>query len=425
MHLSYKFGEVATYDSDINLYFQDDVITIYYFKEQNKVDIYVKNNIYKTINDVKKIGYYSGAVCVLTNSNTLYIGVPAENIELNLNDVVDFVGENILYYSYWDIDLYPGTIVVAFANDTRLYHPLVSNSALMTVPITFQYDEMCSIGHYGNDIFLATKDTIYCVGYDDNVMRYLKCNLASFPNWISAGFMRYEPSGDAEYSASRMVLFFGGGDLQNCIAVDLRKLSNTFRNLSNGDYFEYEYEDQFNNGVITPLTEKRVSGRCEGIDFCDNTNRYIKTTISLLDPPRISSVVDSNGLEIANISELAVGTSPITEITFVGTLYNACYIRFQQSGVLNSTFIRYEGTVPEFESIEIHGITINVGETKAGFNISGDFSIKINSKVSSPTLQGNFISKDNITTPFTKIKFIDKNGTETELNDFNFIAKGN
>ena len=420
MHLSYKFGEIATYDSDVNLYYKDSKYKAYYFKEQSKVEFYYQNDLYQTINDVKRIDSIGGGLfLVLTNSNILYAVLPNSSTNFQLTGVVDYAIVKTLYDNNPDADFTPLSFVVAFENKIGLYNYATGNNEMASVPLSFEYGEMCSLGFYGsNTFFLATKDKLYCMDTEDLTMRYLTCSLQYvFPNWVDAGFMRYSPA-ESEYTAFRMVLFFGGGDLQNCIAVDLKKLANTFKNLSNGDNFEFECEDQYNNGVITPLTEKRVSNRFSGIDFCDGTNKYIKTTISLLDPPRISSVIDSNGLEIANISELAIATSPITEITFAGKSNGACYIKFQQSGVLNSTFIRYNDTLPDFESVEIAGTKINVGETKSGFNITGDFAIKINSIVSSPTLQGNFTSKDKITTPFTNIKFIDKNGSETEVTDF-------
>ena len=52
------------------------------------------------------------------------------------------------------------------------------------------------------------------------------------------------------------------------------------------------------------------------------------------------------------------------------------------------------------------------------------YILSFDSVEETPIAIGNFISKDNITTPFTKIKFIDKNGTETELTSFDLTEKG-
>lgn len=62
-------------------------------------------------------------------------------------------------------------------------------------------------------------------------------------------------------------------------------------------------------------------------------------------------------------------------------------------------------------------------ENEYELEINSDTTITINSVEETPTLRGNFISKAGTTTPFAKIKFIDKNGSETEITDFNFATK--
>lgn len=430
MNLSYKFGEVATYDSDSNVYYKNQITKCLFYKNENKVEVYKENTLKSTINDVKKIGWASG-LCILTNSGDLYYFHPEnpnDNGDFVLNNVVDFAGSHPLYVSKTFDITFTSTIsiLVIYEDKIALYVPYLSSEDSLSLPMKFSYGSIaCFIA--GSAYFIATKDSLM-ITKDGTTIKTLNFPQALLPHDIGTICYANEENGVIKEKNERLVLLFAGSN-EIALGVDLDTLSANFDSLVNGSELDVEYDDIFNGSKITSISQRslRPLEIGVGIFFNDESNRYIQSTYSLEKPPQIITITDSNGLEIgASLPHKFSVNVPITKIEFRGALYNSCYLIFYFSGLTQEQYlIAYKGTVPEFESVEIAGTTINVGETKTGFNISGDFSIKINSKVSSPTLQGNFISKDNITTPFTKIKFIDKNGTETELNDFNFIAKGN
>lgn len=433
MHLSYKFGEVAQYNSDTNLYFggDNDNYKVYYYKDQSKVEIFNSNSLTRTIEDVKKVGF-AGGVCVLTNEGKLYVmlfGASGAD-DFELDNVVDFVGCKELFNNNWDIALEGTFLVVFFESGTKVYIPIMGNTALLSVPRSFSYGTFLTFIPLSELSVLVSKSAVYCLK-SDGTYKIFHVQQAPIKTWVDAGYMYYTTDpreSGVNYTAKRLVLFFPG-NYEYAYGVDLDKLEEEFETKPDGSYLDLETDDRYTGNAITPVTQRSVEVKGNytntGVYFNDANYSYIKTSYSLDEPPQVITITDSNGLEIgASLPHKFSANAPITEIEFRGTLYNSCYLIFYISGLVQEQYlIAYKGTVPEFESVEIAGTTINVGERKSGFNIMGDFAIKINSIVSSPTLQGNFISKAGTTTPFTKIKFIDKNGNETELNDFNFATK--
>lgn len=428
MNLSYKFGEIATYDSDPNVYYKNNITKCLFYKEENKAEFYRGETLEKTINDVKKIGWASG-LCILTNSGDLYYFHPDNSTnsgDFVLNNVVDFAGSNPLYISQtFDIGFQSTLLILVMYEDKiTLYMPYVSSSERMSLPMKFPYGSIaCFIA--GSAYFIATKNSLM-ITKDGTTIKTLNFPQALLPHDVGTIGYAIEENGVMKEKNERLVLLFAGSQ-EIALGVDLDELNANFDSLVDGRELDVEYDDVFKGNAITPISQRslRPLGLGSGIFFNDESNRYIQSTYSLEKPPQVITITDSNGLEIgASLPHKFSVNVPITEIEFRGALYNSCYLIFYFSGLVQEQYlIAYKGTVPEFESVEIAGTTINVGERKSGFNIMGDFAIKINSIVSSPTLQGNFISKAGTTTPFTKIKFIDKNGNATELNDFNFATK--
>ena len=430
MHLSYKFGEVAQYNSDTNLYYEYENNKIYYYKDQSKVEIFNNDSLTRTIEDVKKVGF-AGGFCVLTNEGKLYVmlfGASGAD-DLELDNVVDFVGCKELFNNNWDVALESTFLVVFFESGTKVYVPIMGNTALISVSRSFSYGTFLTFIPLSDLSVLVSKSAVYCLK-SDGTYKIFSVQQAPIKTWVDAGYMYYTtpPESSEGYTSKRLILFFPG-NYEYAYGVDLSKLEEEFETKPDGSYLDLEIDDRYTGNAITPVTQRSVeikgNHNNNGVYFNDANYNYIKTSYSLQDPPQVITITDSNGLEIgAPLPHKFSANVPITEIEFRGTLYNSCHLIFYFSGLVQEQYlIAYKGTVPEFASVEIAGTTINVGERKSGFNIMGDFAIKINSIVSSPTLQGNFISKAGTTTPFTKIKFIDKNGNETEITDFNFATK--
>lgn len=435
MHLSYKFGEVAQYSSDTNIYLESEDSKIYYYKEQSKVEIYINNSLTKTIENVKKVGS-AGGLCILTNEGKLYFSMFGANgvSDFELDNVVDFVGCKTIFNNNWDISLKNTFLVVFFESGTKLYLPLgYGDTPLMSVAKSFNYGDILTFIPLSDLSVLVSKNSVICMKADGTTYKTFYAQQAPIKTWVDAGYMYYTTNpqeGEINYTAQRLILFFAG-NYEYAFGVDLKKLQAEFETKPDGSYLDLEIDDHYTGNAITPVTQRTIEVKSlveSGVYFNDANYRYIKTSYSLQDPPQITSIIVPSGYEVTNAIPYTFSVNaPITKIQFVGSIYT-CQLQFITSITSGENYLIFVNTTStdfSVDSVEIEGKTINRGETVEGFNITGGFSIKLNISGQPPaSIQGNFISKDGVTTPFTSIKFVDKDGVETDITNYNFIAKG-
>lgn len=433
MHLSYKFGEVAQYNSDTNLYYEYENNKIYYYKDQSKVEIFNNDSLTRTIEDVKKVGF-AGGFCVLTNEGKLYVmlfGASGAD-DLELDNVVDFVGCKELFNNNWDVALESTFLVVFFESGTKVYIPIMGNTALISVSRSFSYGTFLTFIPLSDLSVLVSKSAVYCLK-SDGTYKIFSVQQAPIKTWVDAGYMYYTTNpqeSEINYTTRRLVLFFAG-NYEYALGIDLNKLKKEFDTKANGSYLDIEYDDKYTGNAITSVGQRTVEAKGSygesGVYFNDANYRYIKTSYSLQDPPQITSISAPDGYEVNNILPHIINVNAaINDIEFVDSSY-ACQLIFRTTiGTQENYLISINSSYTDYrvDSIKISSKTIKRGERVQDYVISSGFSIELNISGQPPTsIQGNFISKAGTTTPFTKIKFIDKNGSETEITDFNFATK--